>query len=176
LIFSQAVFLGLGHAVAILFAFASLEKLRMLFTRTASWHPILLRIDPSRRYASLLVASAALLDLVGLLLLYVSPRTGSILLLIGLGAYSATALQISAIRGGKRQCQCLGSVFDAPSGLYFTLRNLIVGVVLVAIMLEGPSDLPLGPAALFSSGTLLLGLAISAKVIRLGSNRRHAGW
>ncbi|MGH2673828.1 MAG: MauE/DoxX family redox-associated membrane protein [bacterium] len=137
----------------IAFSLAALEKAVTLRSRSAAWHPVMLRSYWRRRNAVRLMQLSLVGDVLAMGLLGSRPALGgaaSIVLLLG---YSVAAANVH--RGGEvGGCRCLWGLLDARTGAGLHFRNGFLLAAALLVLRASPSASISGVVWAF----LLLGL------------------
>jgi hypothetical protein len=154
LMFIEAAVDGARWVLLVVFALSSVEKIGVLRSRTAEWHPLMLVTPWRRRHAKLLVASSLVADLAAVALLLIRPGLGSWLTAVLLVTYTVTASRAHYDTG---DCQCFWKLLNARTTLGLITRNaLLMGLVPLAL-LGAPQEGKIAPL-IIACELLLVGL------------------
>lgn len=116
----------------VIFSLAAVEKLNLLRTNAAAWHPIMLASPRRRHNATLLMALGLGADLVVVALLLSQPARGSVVAAILVLGYSIAAMGVPESVGGS-SCRCLWKVMNTWTRSGLLVRNsMFVGLAALA--------------------------------------------
>lgn len=116
---------GAQYSLVVIFVFAALEKVGVLRTHSAGWHPMLLAASWRRRHAAQLVAAALLVDGAAVGLLLASPRIGAVAAITIVAGYTLVALA-EGDHSAPRNCQCFWKFFNSVDSKGLIARNTVL--------------------------------------------------
>lgn len=145
-------------ALSLLFLLSSLEKARTVRSRSAAWHPVLVRTRWTRHRAPLLMGVFAALDCACAFLVVLVPRIG------GLWATGLLLIYTWVSRGrpAGEGCRCFFRIMDTRSFPGLLTRNGALFLMIIVILLSNPipswTGAPLAVALLALLWTIATGV------------------
>ncbi len=172
-----------GRAVAVvlavLFSASAFEKVALVRTHAARWHPLVLEWRWMRATAEPLFLASAVLDALVAGSLLLSEWFSAPLAVAAIAMYTAIGVRTPALFAGNRSCRCFGPILDARTRTQFLTRNfaLIGAAVWLSIADAGRAfHTTRLIAALVLVATLAGGLhLLRAREGRFGKDRQSVG-
>lgn len=171
----ESVLDGVRWLLVAVFALSAVEKGASLWTRSASWHPVMLVSPARRRHARWLMGAALAADLATIALLAAAPLAGAVATAALVATYTGVAFPVHGRPG--QSCRCFWELLDTTTRTSFLVRNGVLVALAAAVAAWAPHGTgvaAVGYGAAFAV-VLIAAVAVVDALVRRGTAIRPRG-